>query len=254
MATSSANQTHEEQEDVDPAEQSSTGQPNNEHSVDGKKGGEEENRADSESYDEEEEEISSPSVPPSVTMQAEPKLMEISNQIYKKIMFEYHPGWILHFDFHAELGHSLYVFDFTGLDRRIFRCHRKTSTVFQALYYMSHAMYPNLETVRKGQVQINMIDGKTVTRMLLEIHGSYPSNFAQICMYHTPMAVNLMVALAKRSLPKNFLEKLVVGCTFAGRLDQFYGLPTIEAATQRTLNNLNGALRIRYENERTFKL
>ncbi|CAB9525450.1 expressed unknown protein [Seminavis robusta] len=285
--------------------------------------------ADSQTENDEEEKSSSPLLPLSVTMQAEPRLMEISNQerdwalrikrtveaapdldnlpdmmyahlaifaqgdldcavhrvynlqeykkeykildstaqanrLFKRFLFDHFPAFLLNFDFQPELGHSLFVFDFTKADKHYFRCHRKFSEFLHVCYYFCQAMFPNFEVVRKGHLQIvecegfdpskNMVDGKIFTRVLSEIHGSYPTVYAQLCMYHTPMSFNLMVALAKRSLPINLLSKLSVGCTFPGRLDQFYGLPTLEAATQRTFNNLNEALRIRYENERTFRL
>ncbi|CAB9523692.1 expressed unknown protein [Seminavis robusta] len=190
--------------------------------------------------------------------------IEEGKRVIEKYNFVDFQGIVLSFDFDLEIGNSLVVLDITKLDKGVFKCHRKTKEIFMALYYGSQAYFPNLEVVRKGNVQIaefegfdpskNMVDGKIFRRGLIEIHGSYPTVVSHLYMYHTPMVANLMVSLGKRVLPKNLFPKITMGCTFPGRLDQFYGLPTIEAATRRALDNLYESLRIRYENERTFRL
>ena len=67
---------------------------------------------------------------------------------------------------------------------------------------------------------LNMVDTKMFKKVLSEVHGSYPTTFHQFYLYHTPMAFNLMVSISKRVLPENLRSKIVMGCTFAGRLDQ----------------------------------
>ncbi|CAB9523694.1 expressed unknown protein [Seminavis robusta] len=190
--------------------------------------------------------------------------VEQARQTLGTVLGDYFPGVLLHFGFDQEMETSLIVYDFSRTDKQIFKCPNRVSTVIQAAYYVSHAKFSNLQIVRKGNVHImecsgyswslNMFDLKITKRLLTEVHGSYPSTFYQLFMYHTPMAFNLLVSMMKRSLPENLKFKFQVGCTFAGRLNGFYAIPTPEAATQRALNSLCEALQIRYENERTFSL
>ncbi|CAB9506387.1 unknown protein [Seminavis robusta] len=185
---------------------------------------------------------------------------ELSEDLVRNLF----PGWLLSFDFDEDHGNSFIALDLTKVDKRSFQCPRTARRIFAGLYYMFQALFPNLEVVRKGHTQVvecegfdlsrNMVDINIFVRLMTEIHGSYPTAFGGVYFYHTPMAINLMLALAKRSLPEHLVSNIVMGCTFVSRLDQFYAIPTLEAASQRALDKIQESLRIRYENEHTFSL
>jgi hypothetical protein len=73
-------------------------------------------------------------------------------------------------------------------------------------------------------------------------------------MFHTGVAANLMAALMKSFLPARIHTKFNLGCQFDGRLCEYYRIPTEEEADRRVQAELEGLLKLRYQNERTFKL
>ncbi|CAB9514859.1 expressed unknown protein [Seminavis robusta] len=177
---------------------------------------------------------------------------------------DYFPGFLLHFGLDEQMETSMIVYDFAKGDKQVFRCRDKVGNCICCGYYVSHAKFSNLQFVRKGNIHImecsgydfslNMFDIQIMKKLTIEVCGSYPSTFLQCFLYHTPLAFNVLASMIRRSLPDNLKSKFNVGYTFSGRLDEFYGLPTPEAASRRAVDNLCEALQVRYENERTFSL
>lgn len=94
----------------------------------------------------------------------------------------------------------------------------------------------------------------TVRRVWQELIVAYPVSFRELKFFHTGVTANLTAALMKKFLPESIHNKFNLGCQFDGRLDAFYRIPTAEIADNRTQAEMETFLKLRYENERSFRL
>ena len=72
--------------------------------------------------------------------------------------------------------------------------------------------------------------------------------------YATGYFTTMLYSMIKRVLPAKVREKLEMGCSFDGRLDKVYLVPTVEEANLRLLSRVQDSLRERHEREATFSL
>ena len=91
-------------------------------------------------------------------------------------------------------------------------------------------------------------------RVWQELLVAYPVSFRELKFFHTGVCANLTAALLKQVLPERIHSKFNLGCQFEGRLDTYYRIPNEEQADQRVQSELECYLKLRYENERAFKL
>jgi hypothetical protein len=103
-------------------------------------------------------------------------------------------------------------------------------------------------------VEWTKLDPNTVRRVWQELISAYPVNFRELKMFHMGVAANLMAGLMKSFLPARIHTKFNLGCQFDGRLSTYYRVPTEEEADRRVQAELEGLLKLRYENESTFRL
>ncbi|CAB9506455.1 expressed unknown protein [Seminavis robusta] len=178
-------------------------------------------------------------------------------------MLEYWPGAILSVYFSAEDETFVVVFDNPKF--RGYKTHEKMRTTLLIVHYLCRMLNPDIEATRKGVIffaecegyclHSDMMDVKLWRHVFGDFYGSYPMNFQQIKMFHTPSGINLLVALARKALPTHITSKIAVGCQFeGGRLDKFYLTPTPEIAAMKTFNKMIEFLQLRYTNEKEFKL
>ena len=98
------------------------------------------------------------------------------------------------------------------------------------------------------------LDIRTLQRFWEELLNVYPVHFREIKYFHTGLAANLAAALTKRFLSRETSRVFNLGCQFEGRLDTYYMIPTPEIANERIIGEMECFLRIRFDNERNFKL
>jgi CRAL/TRIO domain len=186
---------------------------------------------------------------------------EQGKQVAKKFM-EYFPGTLLSCYFHDPDGTYVSVWDSSKF--RGWKAHEKKHNTLLCCYYICHILNPDLEATRRGSVwfveaqgfgfNMEMIDVELYRYLFGDVMGSYPMKLRCMKCFHTPMLYNVLISMVKKVIPDEFATKFQLGCTFAGRLDQFYALPTPEIAGQRTFDRLMDCLKMRYENEKAFTL
>jgi CRAL/TRIO domain len=174
--------------------------------------------------------------------------------------WDYFPGVIMSFYFHAPDGTYVTVFDAAKF--KDWKAHEKKQAALRLTYYLCQTLNPDLEATRKGcsmfieaQGYHPSMDISLFNQMFVDVMGSYPMRLGHIKSFHTPMLYNVLISMLKKIVPDEFASKFQVGCTFpGGRLDQFYTLPTPEAAARKTIGRLMECLRLKYENEKAFTL
>ena len=178
------------------------------------------------------------------------------------LILELMPRQWLSFSFSSSDGTYVLVHGLTKCDTTNLTTAKKADDWFASIYYMQTACLPDLESVRKGYICCvecegwsfrKKQDGKLVQRMFSEFMAHYPFR-GQCKHYHTGMIINVIVSACRRILPPEIRETLHVGLKFDGRLDEAFLVPNLDAANQRMLHRLGGALEKRYENEKAFSL
>ena len=132
------------------------------------------------------------------------------------------------------------------------------------IFYMSHASTRDFRTIRNGLHFFQECEGFSPPASLLfklnplrkwaDLGAYYPMRFASYSMYHTNSLMNLVVSASRSLLPSFVHESFQVGCEMEGRLSDVLLVPTMEAANDRIMSNLEGAFRERYAIEAKFSL
>ncbi|CAB9516622.1 expressed unknown protein [Seminavis robusta] len=178
---------------------------------------------------------------------------------YLNFLVPFFPTQILSFCFSISEGTYLLVQDVTKMETCALSAADKVNDWMAASYYMHNAMCPDFATIRRGTITLLECEGmridqkqdfKLIQKLLSELLCYYPFKGEMRC-FHTGVAFNIMAAIMRRLVPEG---KIMTGCTFEGRLDQFYLLPDVTTANRRVLEQLIRALKRRYENEKSFSL
>ena len=97
-------------------------------------------------------------------------------------------------------------------------------------------------------------DAKQVQRVIVEVVGVYPFKIKKLRHFNVGTAMNLLVSMVRPFFPEYLKTTIEVGYTCEQRLDTLYMVPNAEAANHRLLDRIEKTLRLRYANERDFKL
>ncbi|CAB9518976.1 expressed unknown protein [Seminavis robusta] len=168
------------------------------------------------------------------------------------------------YTFNLQTGSSVMVLDSTKYRTSLWKNPRNIEIMVKGGFYAMYATHPCLEVVRKGKVDIMECEGYQYGAGMADLAqsahftslsvGAFPSNVITK-FYHTPVMANVFISMWKKLIPKDIASKIEVGCQYpGGRLDQFYMLPSPEAATKRVLKNFRKGLKVRMESEKLFSL
>ncbi|CAB9502836.1 unknown protein [Seminavis robusta] len=170
------------------------------------------------------------------------------------------------FSYLPEDGRYTIVYDQAKFDIRCVENPEQFCTSIKSLFYINQIMRPDLQAHRQGLGYLvecggyewgqGMVDLQAYVRLMSELHIAFPLPVHSVKHFNTSMLFNVLLPIVKRAIPAEMQENFEIGCTFAGgmRLDQFYMLPTPEAASERFRRQLKIAAKIRYDNERIFTL
>lgn len=177
-------------------------------------------------------------------------------------MVELMPRFLLSFQFSPTDGAYSIVHDNNKVDTTVFNTEAKSKFWFAGSYYIAHAAFPDLESVRRGVISLAECEGMDLTkkqnfRLIQKLFDQFISIYpfkGSLLNYHTGVVYNIMAALLKKVLPAEVKDRFQTGLIFESRLDAVFLVPNAEAATQRILQNMEKNLATRFVNERTFSL
>ena len=123
-------------------------------------------------------------------------------------------------------------------------------------------VFPDVESIRKGIICVAECEGMGgMRRGLLKHFSTFFSQFlcyypftGQCRCFHTGTMVNVLVSMLRQILPKNIRDQLQVGFQMDEHLGDALLVPTVEEANGRTIGRMAEALKLRYNNERSFSL
>ena len=119
---------------------------------------------------------------------------------------------------------------------------------------ISKRIFDCLKTViRSYDWKVNM-NLKLLQRVWGEVAAVYPCQWHAFKYFNAGTTLNLVFSMLRPVLPQDARNKLEFGCQFEERLDKLYLVPNLAAANDRLTARFLEALRMRYENEKIFRL
>jgi hypothetical protein len=185
----------------------------------------------------------------------------------KRFLVEYidlFPNLFLCLSYCKESGQYILIGDNTKVDSSRLNSEERIHSCMGGAYYMCQMLCPDFEAIRCGTSLVFENEGyvwksdmkllKELKRLWTEVLSEYPLAVRRIKYFHTGMAMNILVAMAKSMLPESLRRNVETGCSAGCRLDTLYLVPTLEAANQRLLSRMAETLQRRYDNEHVFRL
>lgn len=176
------------------------------------------------------------------------------------------PGHIMHHFFSEYNGGYVAVIDAVRMDTSCVDSLEGIRDFLGGTYYVHHTLCVDLCSVRQGATMFLEYGGYrwkvpnyTTLKMLQLSSGesiaSYPFEIQQIQCYNVGTVMNTAISLCRKLLPEQMRNKVSVGHhNDVGSLRDICLVPTVEAATERVTQQMNDALRQRYDNIDSFKL
>ena len=190
------------------------------------------------------------------------------------------PGFLLRIDVCPDTGEGILVADHGAFyPSRALVCSSTDHTAEQnwkiharGHYYLLRTLNPSLRSIREGVFAL--MEASTMSwgnysstymhRMQQELRAHYPMKFKKCMVYNTSGVANLVYALAKRFMPRDFIKVVEVGCQIHQTdsiclkppmtLPDLYLEPTSQAAQGYLLKRVGEILAMRAENEKNFRL
>jgi hypothetical protein len=169
------------------------------------------------------------------------------------------PKLHLYFTFSEDEDTYVMVFDNTNFDFSQVKSEEDLRCWLGGIYYTCAAASPDFESIRKGLIFIaecwkKGFDFKSLKKVWTEVAAVYPFRVGKAKYYNAGTVMTVVLSMMKPFLPKDMRPRLQVGFRSEQRLDSLYLVPTLEEANLRLLGRLGENLRLRYRNERTFRL
>lgn len=171
------------------------------------------------------------------------------------------PLFFLSFAFSETDGTYIFAHDVEKLEPKRFTSSEMIDDWMKHLYYSHILFFPDVESIRKGVVLIAECEGMTLRRDVLQLNNKFFSQFLAFYpfigksrCFHTGNMMNIIVSILRKIVPKDVADSIEVGLQFDGHLGDAFLVPTVEAANKRMLLRMEDALKLRYENEKVFKL
>ena len=176
-------------------------------------------------------------------------------------LFRLFPREYLNFSFSEKDGTYIFMHDCTKFEPKAFTSSEMADEWLIGMYY-SHTLFcPDLESVRKGIICLVECEGMTMRRDVIkhfqnffsQLLSHYPF-YGQCRHYHTGTMMNVISSVLRKLLPEELRDTYQVGLQFDGHLGDAFLVPTVEEANKRMLAAMEDALKLRYENEKSFSL
>jgi hypothetical protein len=170
------------------------------------------------------------------------------------------PQFVLAVSFIHQDGGYVGVVDWNKANFHKLSSKQDVQSFFAGMYYLQHSMLPDLASIRNGFQMLaecqdvqwaKKKDFKLVIKLAFEMLNFYPCKVV-IKNYHSGLVMNMLLSLLRRALPEGI--DVHAGFCWDCRLDSLYLVPTVEAATERMLRQLNECLARRFENAKEFSL
>lgn len=175
-------------------------------------------------------------------------------------VFRLFPEQNLSFSFSVRDGTYVFLHDNTKFEPKAFTTAQMADDWLKAMYYWHTNFCPDLESTRKGIIVLAECEGMTMRRDVLkhisalfsQLLSYYPVN-GQVRHLNTGAMWNVACSLLRPLLPLHLRDNFQVGFKFedCGRA---FLMPSVEEANRRLLGKMQGILRRRYDNEKSFTL
>lgn len=198
-------------------------------------------------------------------------LQESQHIIAKAV--QQHPSLCYDVSFHPKQGKYILVQDIAAFSPTEEPTTQQVEDFAIFGYYLLHALFPDLESTRRGYTVFVECEGfsvannkhmfKLMDKFYSEVMAVYPSSEGTEARHlNAPTFFNVMTAGLRKLLPEELQDKFFRGPSLPGlesslagrRLDTLYLTPTPELATQRAIAKLKANLERRYKNIASFSL
>ena len=184
-----------------------------------------------------------------------------------RMVQEIRPGFHLSFFYDEQEQRYVHAFDITSFDTgKVMTSLGETAAWMASEYYLKQACFPTIKSLREGLVCMVECEGYDwrdremfnlqALRRLAPLGTNLPMN-ERIKVFHAGTFANLLLSACITFLPPHLWRTMEFASNTdnqIGRLDTILLVPTQETAQQRVLENMQQALRLRYQNEETFRL
>ncbi|CAB9500307.1 expressed unknown protein [Seminavis robusta] len=175
------------------------------------------------------------------------------------------PGFSLSFSFNYATGRYVAAMDLTKFyTAKLFSTPGAVETWLATNYHSQNALNPDFQAIRHGATLALECDGfdwkknmnlRFFTTLFQEIGSAYPMKWGSVNFFNSGVFINVLMSMVKRISPPEFHENYEFGLVSeAGRLDNIFFIPSMEAANERILMRITLALQRRYANEASFSL
>lgn len=154
------------------------------------------------------------------------------------------------------------VFDNTEFNGSLVKTEEHVRTWLGGSYYTCNCFCPDFESIRNGAMIVlecqgyawkKSFDLKDIKRLWVELASVYPMTFNKMKYFNPTSAMNIVVSMLRPFLPAHLRSRLEF-VQLEQRLDTLYLQPTVQEANQRLLGRIEETLRMRYQNEQSFRL
>lgn len=168
----------------------------------------------------------------------------------------------LHLSFTSHGNSYVMIFDNTEFDSSQVKTEEHVRTWMGGSYYTCVCFCPDFEAIRNGAMIVLECQGyalkknfefKDLKRVWVELASVYPVFFNKVKYFNPTSAMNIVVSMIRPFLP-TYLRSRIELVHLDQRLDTLYLQPTVPEANQRFLGRIEETLRVRYENEKSFRL
>lgn len=175
-----------------------------------------------------------------------------------------HPGLVLALEYLPSSSNYIAVHDYAAFFPP--KTEEETHVLFQGLFYLDQAKFPNFQSIRVGYTCLiecsgagyANFDADFCQKFVVELFNSYPLNQKEVYYINSESTMSMMTALWNRFVPERVRNKWVLGFQIPGfegqRIDVLYKTPTEEEARGRTVLQLLKNLLLRYTNQQNFSL
>lgn len=174
------------------------------------------------------------------------------------------PGVALSLSYNRSDGNYVFVYDMGAFDfKKTLKTPENSQILLAGIFYICHALSPDLEAVRRGVIILTECSGfdwsrnmnlAFIRKLWSEILVEYPMDYQKMKYFNAGFFINMINSLKKRFLPQRIVDKMETGCVFEERLSSIYLVPTLQACNERITYRMLDNLARRYNHQREYRL
>jgi hypothetical protein len=195
-----------------------------------------------------------------------PDSYDASCQVVARTVNDMIPGYYQSFDYHSGIGSFVVAMNLTEFDSSSLADPEKFRCWLATPFILNKALQPDFDAIRNGSICLfecggyhwrnpGMFNRHCAKEVIQGYELDYPIYWRAFRFFNAGMFLNMLISSVRRALPAKWVEKLEVGYVLEnGVLTGLFMVPNVEAANKRLLERMRVFLRIRFDNEASFKL